>query len=154
MIGTPLLPDFPAKSARGRQDGVTGYSTKTLVFPWFGVLASGDNRLRPTLRNRLVTGFSVVGTIAADAGNSLVRGNLVEQARQYWCVAGGIVGHFNGLDFQRGRVNSKVDLAPLATVVGPMLFGLPLAFAKHLDARAVDQEVQSRCRWLQTDRHR
>jgi hypothetical protein len=24
-----------------------GYSTRTLVLPWFGVLASGDNRLRP-----------------------------------------------------------------------------------------------------------
>jgi hypothetical protein len=33
-------------------------------------------------------------------------------------------------------------LLPLATVGGPMLFDLPLAFPHHLDARAVDQEVQ------------
>jgi hypothetical protein len=33
-----------------------------------------------------------------------------------------------------------VDLAPLATVIGPMLFGLPLTFTRHLDAGAVDQE--------------
>jgi hypothetical protein len=38
-----------------------------------------------------------------------------------------------------------VDLAPLATVIGPMLFGLPLTSTRHLDAGAVDQEVQSLC---------
>jgi hypothetical protein len=35
-----------------------------------------------------------------------------------------------------------------------MLFGLPLTFAQHFDARAVDQEVQPRRRRLRCDRHR
>jgi len=35
-----------------------------------------------------------------------------------------------------------------------MLFGLPLAFTQHLDAGAVDQEVQSLCCRLRADRHR
>jgi hypothetical protein len=100
-----------------------------------------------------MTAFSVLGTIAADTYNGLVGGNLVEQAWQYRRIACGVVGHFNGPDFQRGRVNAKVDLTPLATVVGPMFFGLLLAFAKHLDARAVDQKVQSRCSGLRCDRH-
>jgi hypothetical protein len=39
-----------------------------------GVLASGDNRLRPKLRNRFVTAFGVVDTIAADAGDNLIGG--------------------------------------------------------------------------------
>jgi len=154
VIAAPVFPDFPAKLARGRQDGVAGLGTRTLVLPWLGVFASGDNRLCPTLRNRFVTAFGVVSTIAADARDGLVSGNLVEQARQYWCIAGGIVCHFDGPDFQRSRVNSKVDLAPLATVVGPMLFSFPLAFAQHFDTRAIDQEEQSRCRRLRSDRHR
>jgi len=82
-----------------------------------------------------------------------MRGNLVEQTRQYRRIAGAVVGHFNGPDFQRGRVNAKVDLAPLATIVGSMLHGLPLAFAEHLDARGADQRVQPRCRWLRSDRY-
>lgn len=113
-----------------------------------------NHRLCPTLRNRFVTAFGVVGTIAADARDGLVSGNLVEQARQYWCTAGGIVCHFDGPDFQRVRVNSKVDLAPLAKVVGPMLFSFPLAFAQHFDARAVDLKLQSRCRRLRSNPHK
>jgi len=58
------------------------------------------------------------------------------------------------LDFQRGRVNAQVNLAPLTTVVGTMLFGLPLTFAQLLDAGAVDQQVQSRRRRLCLHRHR
>lgn len=101
-----------------------------------------------------MTAFGIIGTIAADARDGLVAGNLVEQVRHYRCIAGCVLGHFNGSDFQRGRVNSKVRLAPLAAVVGPKLFGLLLAFAQHLDNRAVDQEEQSRFRRLRSDRHR
>jgi hypothetical protein len=154
VIAAPLLPDFPAKPARSCQDSVAGFGARTLALPWFGVLASGDNRLRPTFRNRFVTAFGVVGTIAADARHGLASWNLLKQAWQYRRIAGGVVGHFNGPDFQRVRVNVKVDLALLATVIGPMFFGLPLAFAQHLDACAVDQEVQSCCRRLRCDRHR
>lgn len=48
-----------------------------------------------------------------------------------------------------------MDLAPLATVVGPMLLGLLLAFTQHFDAGAVDPEVQSlycRCAPIVTER--
>ena len=141
MIAALLLPNFPAKPAGSCQDGVAGFDTRSLVLPWLGVLASRGDGLRPKLRNRFVTAFGVVGTIAADARDGLVSGNLVEQARQYWRIAGGVVCHFVGPDFQRGRVNAKVDLAPLATVVGAMLFSFPLAFAQHFDSRAVDQEA-------------
>ena len=109
MIAAPLLPDFPTKPACGRQDSVASLGIRTLDLSWLGVLASGDNRLRLTLRNRFVTAFSIVGTIAAEARDGLVSGNLVEQARQYWCNAGGVICYFDGPDFQRG-VNSKVTL--------------------------------------------
>lgn len=80
VIGAPRLPDFLAKPARGRQDGVAGCVTRALVLSWLGVLASRTNHLRPTLRNRFVTACSVVGTIAADANASdgPINGNLVE----------------------------------------------------------------------------
>ena len=92
------------------------------------------NRQRPTFRDRLVTAFGVVGAIAADADadDDLIGGNLVEHARQYLCITGGVVSHFDGPDFQDGRVISTVDLSPLATVVCPALFGPPLAFAQYL----------------------
>jgi len=42
--------------------------------------ASRDDRLRPTLRNRFMTVFCIVGAVAADARDPLLGGNLVEQA--------------------------------------------------------------------------
>lgn len=74
MIAAPLLPDFPTKPACGRQDGVASLGIRTLVLSWLGVLASGDNRLRLTLRNCFVTAFGIVGTIAAEARDGLVSG--------------------------------------------------------------------------------
>ena len=35
-----------------------------------------------------------------------------------------------------------MHFVPLAAVVGPMLFTLPLTFAQHLDAGAINQKVQ------------
>jgi len=99
---------------------------------------SRNNCLRPTLRNRFVTAHDVVGTIATDAGHVIINGNLIKQTLQHRRIAGGVVGHFDRPDFQRGRVNAKVDLAPLTTIVGSMLFGLLLTFTQFLDAGAVD----------------
>ena len=90
-----------------------------------------------TLRNSFMTAFGVVGTIAADARDGLVSGNLVEQAGQYRRVAGSVIGYLDGPDFQRGCINAQVDFAPLATVLSAVLLGLALAFTQHLDAGAV-----------------
>ena len=110
--------------------------------------------MRIALGNGLVTAFRVVGAIATYARYSLVIGNLVKQARQHRRVAGRIVGHFDGPDFQHSRIDAKMDLAPLATVVGAVFLRLSFAFAEHLNAGAVDQKVQScRCR-LRPDRYR
>ena len=85
--------------------------------------------------NGLVAILRVVGAIAADAGNLLVGGNLFKQRWQDRRVADAVVGHFHRSDLKRGRVDPKVNLAPLATVLGAVLLRLPLAFAKHFDAR-------------------
>jgi hypothetical protein len=39
-------------------------------------------------------------------------------------------------------VHTEVDLAPLAPFRAAMLAGVPLAFARGLDAGAVDKEIQ------------
>jgi hypothetical protein len=64
-----------------------GLGKRTLVLPWLGVLASGDNGLCSTLRNRFETAFGFVRPITADTRDGLVSGTLVEQAPQYWCTA-------------------------------------------------------------------
>jgi hypothetical protein len=45
-----------------------------------------------------VTALRVVGTVATDARDDFVFGNLVEKARQHGCVTGGVVGHLDGPD--------------------------------------------------------
>ena len=103
----------------------------------------------------LMVALRVIRAVATDARDGLVIVDLVQQARQHRRVPGGVVGHFDGPDFQRGRVNAQMDLAPLTTVVGTMLFGLPFAFAQYLDTAAVvDQQVQCSRSRLRADHHR
>lgn len=120
MIAAPLFPDLPAEPAHGCQDGIAGFGTRPPVFPWLGVFAGRDNRLRLALHNRFMTAFGVLGTINADASNGSVGGILAEQAPQYRRIASTIVSHFDRRYFQRRRVNPKVHLAPLSPEVGPM----------------------------------
>ncbi len=56
--------------------------------------------------------------------------------------------------FQCGGVDIKMDLAPLAAVVGVALLCLPPAFTQHLDAGAVDQQMQARRRRVRSDHRR
>src|SRR5450830_302361 len=113
-----------------------------------------NNGLRATPRNGFMAAFRVIGAVATDARDRLVHANLVEQTRQYRRVAGGVVGHLDGPDLQRGGVYAQVHLAPLTAILGAMLFSLPLSFTNHLDAGAVDQQVQAGRRRVGRDRHR
>ena len=92
-----------------------------------------------------MTILRVVSAVAIDAGNALVSRNLAEQRWQNRGVADTVVGDFHGTDLERGRVDPEMHLAPLATVIGPVLLRLPFAFAQHLDARAVHQQMHA-CR--------
>jgi hypothetical protein len=51
-------------------------------------------------------------------------------------------GHLDGPDLQSLLINPNVDLTPDAPFGAAMLTGIPLAFALHLDASAVHQQVQ------------
>jgi hypothetical protein len=90
------------------------------------------------LGNGLMTELPVVGAVTTNAGDAFFSADLVKQARQHRGVSGRIVSHFDSSNLQRSCVNAQVNLAPLATIVGAMLFGFSLAFAEHLDAGAVD----------------
>src|SRR4051812_14908154 len=117
MIAGPLLPYFSAKTTRGGQDGIAGFGTRTCILPWLGVLSSWNNGLRAALRNRLMTALGVVGAISMNARDVLLHGNLIDQARQHRCIAGGVVGHLDSPDFQRTGVNAQMNLSPLTAVV-------------------------------------
>lgn len=158
MIASPSLPDFSSETSCRIQNGISGIGAGAPILPRFGILASRDDRLCTTPGDGLVTALRVIGTVAADAdagaGDGFAVCNLVEQAWQHRCVADCVIGHFDSPDFQRRRIDAKMGLAPLATVARAVLLRLPLAFAEHLDAGAVDQQVQAGCRGACLDRHR
>jgi len=145
MISTPLFPDRSAQPARCLQDVVARIRTAAIRLPELGVFAGRDDGIGGARSDGVIAVFRVVCTIATDAGNVLASRNLIEQSWQNGGATDTIVSHFHGSDLERGGVDPKVHLAPLAAIVGAMLFRLPLAFAKHLDARTVYQQMQT-CR--------
>lgn len=81
-------------------------------------------------------------TVGGDAGDLLIRRDLVEQLGQHGRVAHITGGELRCPDFQRLLVNSDVDLAPDAALRATVLAGVPFTFAFDLDPGAVDQQVQ------------
>jgi len=144
VVAAPFLPDCPAQSTRCVQDVVACIRTVAIRLPGFGILAGRDDGIRRAQRDGFMTVLGIVGAIAADAGNALVGRNLAEQRWQDRRIADAVVGHLHSPDLERGRVDSEVDLAPLAAVIRTMLLRLPFAFAQHLDASAVYQQMQAR----------
>jgi len=49
MITSPLLPSFPAKPARGIEDGIPRCGAGARIFPWLSIFARWDDRLRTSL---------------------------------------------------------------------------------------------------------
>jgi hypothetical protein len=141
MVARPFLPNCPATAAHCSEDGITRLRSGTLVLPWLGILARRDDRLCTTLCDRFMAELCVVDTISTDVGDAFVFADLVKQAWQHQGGAGGIASHFDSPNLQRVGIDGQVNLAPLTTVVGAALLGFPLTFAKHLDARSVDQEM-------------
>jgi len=76
----------------------------------------------PPLCNGFMTTLRVVSIVTTDARDDLFIADLAEQTRQHWRVPGRIVGYLDSTNFQRGRVNAKIDPAPLSTIVGAIAF--------------------------------
>lgn len=82
--------------------------------------------------------WGVKSTIGGDAGDLLIRRDLIEQLPQHRRVANVAGRDLSCPDFQCLRVNSDMNLAPDAALCATMLAGVPLAFAFNLDPCAVD----------------
>gem|GEM_PF-5857480 len=83
----------------------------------------------------------------------LVLRNLRQQLVQHRCIANGVVRDLDGTDLQGLSIDAQVHLAPLPAIVGPVLLRVPLAFAQHFHAGAVDQQVQPRAAAARCDGH-
>ena len=58
------------------------------------------------------------------------------------CITDIACGDLDGPDLQCFLVDPEVNLAPDPSFCTAMLAGMPLAFTLHLDASAVDEQVQ------------
>ena len=87
----------------------------------------------------------VEGAVSCDAGDLLIRGDLVEQFGQHGRVAHVDGGELGRPDFQRLLVNLDVDLAPDPAFRPAMLAGVLFTFALDLDRGAVDKQVKRAC---------
>ena len=105
--------------------------------------SDGDNGIGLTQSDRFMAALRIVSAITADAGELLFRRNLTWQIGQHRRITDAVVGYFHRSDFECDSINAEMDLAPLAAVIGAMLLRLPFAFAQHLDAGAIDQQVQA-----------
>lgn len=137
MITASFYPYCSPQPFLRPQDVVACIGTAAVCLPRRGVLAGWDDGLRSAQRAGFMAVPRVVSAIATDAGKALVGRNLAEQRWQGRCVAETVVSDFHSLDFERGCVDPKMHLAPLAAVIGAVLLRLPFTFALHFNARAV-----------------
>ena len=81
-----------------------------------------------------------------DGRGLLVGRDLVEQFREHGRVTDIAGGELRRVDFQGSLIDPDVDLALDPAFGGPVLTGVQLPFAFHLDAVAIDHQVQGAVR--------
>ena len=156
VIAAPSSPDRPTEALRCAQGFVPCDCSGRVGLPWLGVFA-GWNDCSGTPGGDGVMAFArVEGAISGDAGDLLIRRNLVEQFGQH-----GRIAHIAGRElrrpnFQRLLVNSDVDLAPDAAFGAAVLARVPLPFALDLDpgargGRRNSDQLLSSGNWRRTD---
>lgn len=106
-------------------------------FLWGGMTATA-----PCAADGRVTGVGVIGAIGRDPADGLFGRGLVQRAGHHGRVADPATGDLDRQDFQRIRVDPKMDLAPLSGLGWPMFLGKPLAIAFGFYTGAVDQQAQ------------
>ncbi len=92
--------------------------------------------------DRIMAFSGIIGAVAGDAADLLVRRDLVQKVGQDRRITDVVPGDPEGPDFQRSFVDPEVDLAPGAPFWTAMFAGVPFAFALHLDPCAVDQQME------------
>lgn len=86
--------------------------------------------------------MSVIGPIGGDGGNLLVRHDVVQKMGQHRSIADCTAGDFDSPHFQCFLVDAGVDFPPNLPSRTAVLARMPLAFTLHLEASAINQEVQ------------
>src|SRR5471032_2310644 len=107
MVTAPLLPYPTAKTSHGVQYVIAGRSARSMVLPRLTIFACRNNGVGAASRDGIMAALGVVRAVSTDTGDDFVRTNLVEQAWQHRRIAGGIVHHLNGTDFQGRGVYPK-----------------------------------------------
>jgi hypothetical protein len=150
VVPAPSSPDGSTHALRCAQDFVARDSTGGVRFPGFGVLAGRDDCGGTSGGDGVVALAGIEGTVGCDAGDLLVRRDLVGQPGQRGCITDVAGRELGCADFQSFPVDPDVDLAPDPPLRTAMLAGVPLAFALNLDApspvRSNRWRLPARCR--------
>src|SRR5471032_2081156 len=142
VISTALLPVPPAALADDVNRAVAPSGAGRSLQPGRRAIAWRDRRCCPARCNRRVALPGVVRTIAADDADRRAGRDLVEQLGQHLAIANVLVCHQRGTNLAGVRVHRQMHLAPGAALGIAVLAHLPLALAKHLQAGAVDHQMQ------------
>ena len=76
----------------------------------------------------------VVCAVPTDTADLLILRDLHQQIGEHRRIALSVGGDLNSPSIEGFRVNSDINLAPLATIGSAKFAGLPLALTHHLDA--------------------
>ncbi len=132
-----------AQSAVSHAGRRPGPATRRVFPPRLAVLSCRDDGVHMSGRDTVMTRLRIMGPVTADRGYALGFLNLRQQVAQHGCIAYIVAGHAHRAGFQGLCVDTpKMHLAPLSPVLGLMLLGLPFPLSYHIDAGAVDQQVQ------------
>ena len=93
-------------------------------------------------RDGSVAATRTIVTVGADFADGLVGGDLVQKFGEHRRIPNPTTGHLDPPYLQRVRIDTQMDLAPLAWLQWPVFLGAPLAITLGLDPRAIDQKVQ------------
>ena len=142
VVSAPSSPDRPAEAAGGAENVVAGLGTGRILFPGSVVAAGRNDCDGVSCGDGFMTGPRVISAVCTDLADGLVIGDLLQHLGQHGRIDDSRSGHFDGADFQRFCINSKVNLAPLTRLRWPVFLGAPFAIAFRFDPCAVDQQVQ------------
>lgn len=142
VITTRSFPFLPTAAGNAVDDVVAPSRAWRSLRPGLGAIARRDRRRGLTRGNHRVALPGVVSTIAADDFNWRIGRDLIEQVRQHFRIANVLVRHQRRANLAAVRIHRQMHLAPGAPLGIAVLANLPFAFAKHLQASAVNHQMQ------------
>ncbi len=86
--------------------------------------------------------IAACAVVASHSTYQLLCGDLRQERRYHLHIDLTVVCHPDGADFQGFRIDGQMDLAPLPAIFRTIFLGFPFFFTQHLDASAIDQQMQ------------